>query len=196
MDGRRTDVRMPRALGPTIGMWAGSVPPQAAHKVMGAGIAASPHFPGLRTLSREGSLCFNRADRSLAILRSPSLRSGCPSKAVKPLRVPLRDCAGHCCPPKSLSHCRAGALHCRTFRESGSGFGLRLRLTLLPLRPFAASRSPGLAAGFTRASPRFQVPAVSGGRSHREARHSHLPPSRTSLRGLWIKRIAGISGAL
>src|SRR5438309_2340291 len=123
---------------------------------MGAGVAASPHFPGLQSASREGSPFLNRADRSSS--------QSCDRRASD--RVPDKSREAFAGPPSKPRRTLlpAEASFASTGRdpslpddpESGSGFGLRLGLTLLPLRPFAASSSPGLAAGFARASPRFE----------------------------------------
>jgi len=175
--------------------------------VTGAAVDAAPYTPqsngGWRcrqpplswsphTLPR-GENMFQPGGSVSCDLAIPELPIGCPTKAVKPLRVPLRNRAGHCCPPKLLSQRRAGP-----FPAGRSGKWERLRLappphasSFAPVRRFEFPRPCGrLCPGVAAFRTPFPFPA---GRSHREARQSHLPPSRTSLRGLWIKRIAGIS---
>jgi len=119
---------------------------------MGAGIAASPHFPELQMVSHEGKTFFTRRIDPLSGSCDPmSFRSGLPVPALLPSQAPFRDTAGHCCSATSLSRFQAEARFRRTVRKVGSAlacaFASRFFLArpasrFLRFQPCGLSRSP------------------------------------------------------
>ena len=158
--------------------------------IMGAGIAASPHFPELQMISHEGKAFFTRRIEPLSGSCDPmSFRSGLPGPALLPSQAPFRDFARHCCPASPFRY-RPG----RSPDFAGrSGKWVRHWLAPLPrasssLAPPFASLGSGLAA--FPALPRWRQSRSAlpfpAGRSRPANGSCASLPSRTS--GFWRLR--------
>jgi hypothetical protein len=132
---------------------------------MGAGIAASPHFPELQMISREGRSFFTRRIEPLSGSCDPmSSRSGYLSLHCCAVRPPVETFAVHCCSASSLSRSPN-----RSSTAAGrSGKWVRLGLAPLPrasssLAPLPSSANSDLATFLASAvtailnSRRFQL---------------------------------------
>ena len=107
-------------------------------KVMGAGVATSPHFPRIQSPYREGKVFFSWADRAPAEILRPR---------PTPSRVSCQSIAASIGPQQVLVEISLfrQSLFCGSFarrlgfrwtvRNNGSGIGFRLCLTLLPRSP-------------------------------------------------------------
>ncbi len=162
---------------------------------MGAGVATDPHFPKVdRRAVRPG---FRPSADQVPIgscnpvdsLSGFQLRHCCLAGPLSRLRrniaIPAHSLSRSLCPkaPVPLDG-----------PESGSGFGFRLRLTLLPRSP-----CPRFQGGHPRGRsslPRRQClepSSVSGRPLVAQRANCSFPPSRANEIRLWINRISGIT---